>query len=44
MENTINNTKSLTRNYPSNFENIPSPCYVLEEEKFEKAKEDPEAQ
>ena len=36
MENTINNTKSLTRNYPSNFENIPSPCYVLEEEKFEK--------
>lgn len=25
---------SLTRNYPQCFSNIPSPCYVLEEEKF----------
>lgn len=26
----------LTQNYPKNFDSLPSPCYVLEEEKFEK--------
>ena len=36
MENITKSVKSLIRNYPNNFENIPSPCYVLEEEKFER--------
>lgn len=27
---------SLIKNYPLNFETLPSPCYVLEEEKFKK--------
>ena len=27
---------SLIKNYPKGFQQIPSPCYVLEEEKFEK--------
>ncbi|WP_370522079.1 carboxynorspermidine decarboxylase [Helicobacter winghamensis] len=42
MQRQIRNLKktprpsSLVRNYPQCFKDIPSPCYVLEEEKFEK--------